>query len=190
MPSILYALPSSFLGNRRNNMRADCNGHTVERVGLRPPTWWNGGFESRQAHGCLCLVSVVCRPSGWSLVQRSPSECGVSECDRAASIMRMPWLTRSCCIMGRGRGTVWGIWNNVRHLVWSSSLVHQNGCRLHPSNVEVKCVCTAWRLIHGNVCCLFIVNWLLHRQTSCIDIDIDIDMDIFVNCSWVDTQWQ
>ena len=42
------------------------------------------------------------------------------------------------------------------------------------------------RLIHGNVCCLFIVIWLLRRQTSCIDTDIDV----FVNCKWVGTRWQ
>ena len=29
--------------------------------------------------------------SDWSLVQRSPTDCGVSECDREASIMRSPW---------------------------------------------------------------------------------------------------
>jgi hypothetical protein len=28
-------------------------------------------------------------------------ECGVSECDREASIMRRPWPTRGCCSMGR-----------------------------------------------------------------------------------------
>jgi hypothetical protein len=38
----------------------------------------------------VCLVSVVCcqvevSATGWSLVQRSPTECGVSECDREAS---------------------------------------------------------------------------------------------------------
>jgi len=31
--------------------------------------------------------------SGWSLVQRSPTECGVTECDYESSIMRMPWPT-------------------------------------------------------------------------------------------------
>jgi hypothetical protein len=40
-------------------------------------------------HGCLSFVSVVCcqvevSASGWSLVQGSPTECGVSECDREA----------------------------------------------------------------------------------------------------------
>ena len=42
------------------------------------------------------VVSVVCcqvevPTSGWSLVQRSPTECGVSECDHESSIMRRPW---------------------------------------------------------------------------------------------------
>jgi hypothetical protein len=32
--------------------------------------------------------------SGRSLVQRSPIDCGASECDREASIMRRPWPTR------------------------------------------------------------------------------------------------
>jgi hypothetical protein len=44
------------------------------------------------------LVSVVkCQVedsgSGWSLVQRIPTDCGVSECDREASVMRKPWPT-------------------------------------------------------------------------------------------------
>ena len=29
--------------------------------------------------------------SGCSLVQRSPTECDVSECDHESSIMRRPW---------------------------------------------------------------------------------------------------
>ena len=39
-----------------------------------------------------------------SLVQRSPTECGVSECDRETSIMRRPWPTTGSCIMGEGGG--------------------------------------------------------------------------------------
>jgi hypothetical protein len=47
-------------------------------------------------------VSVVCcqieeSASGWSLVQRSLTECGVSECDREASLMRRPRPSRGCC---------------------------------------------------------------------------------------------
>jgi hypothetical protein len=46
------------------------------------------------------FVSFECRVlsgrgsgSGRSLVQRSVTECGVSVCDREASILRRPWPT-------------------------------------------------------------------------------------------------
>ena len=53
-------------------------------------------------HESLSLVSVVCcqvevSALGWSRVQRSPTECGVSECDHEASEMRRPWPTGGCC---------------------------------------------------------------------------------------------
>jgi len=53
------------------------------------------GFESLQGHGCLSLVNVVSSQVevsalGLSLVQRSPTDCGVPECNREASIMRGP----------------------------------------------------------------------------------------------------
>jgi hypothetical protein len=49
----------------------------------------------------LSLVNVECcqievSASGCSLAQRSPTECGVSECDREASITSRPWPTRGC----------------------------------------------------------------------------------------------
>ena len=52
----------------------------------------------------VSLVSVVCcqvevSATGPSLIQRSPTECDVSECDREASIMRKPWPTRGCRVM-------------------------------------------------------------------------------------------
>jgi hypothetical protein len=54
------------------------------------------GFESRQGHRCLCLVSVICfqvevSASSWSLFQRIP------ECDRESSAMRTPRSTGGCC---------------------------------------------------------------------------------------------
>jgi hypothetical protein len=65
---------------------------------------WDCEFESRREHGYLSVVSVVCcqveaGASGWALVQVSPTECGVSEYDCEASIMRWPWPTMSCCAM-------------------------------------------------------------------------------------------
>jgi hypothetical protein len=55
-------------------------------------------------HGSLSFVSVVCcqvevSTTGRFLVQRSPTECGVSQCDREASIARRSWPTRGCCAM-------------------------------------------------------------------------------------------
>jgi hypothetical protein len=46
-----------------------------------------------------CQVEVSA--TGWSLVQRSPTECGVSECDREASIMRRPRPQRGCRAIGK-----------------------------------------------------------------------------------------
>jgi hypothetical protein len=52
-------------------------------MGLRSFACWDCGFESHQGHGCLTVVSVVCcqedvSVTGWSLVQRSATERGVS----------------------------------------------------------------------------------------------------------------
>jgi len=61
------------------------------------------GSKSRWRQGCLSLVSVVCcqvevSATGRSLIQRNPYECGASECDREASVMRKPWPTRGCWV--------------------------------------------------------------------------------------------
>jgi hypothetical protein len=76
-------------------------------VGLRLLACWDCGFASRWGHGCLSVVSVVCcqvdvSVSGWSLVQRSPTECGVSKvCDPEASTMRWPSPPRGCQAIGK-----------------------------------------------------------------------------------------
>ena len=72
--------------------------------GLLPLACWYRGLESFRGHGGLFVVSAVCfqvevSVSGWSLVQRSPTECGVSEYDHEASIMRRPWSTGGCFSM-------------------------------------------------------------------------------------------
>ena len=45
-----------------------------------------GGMDMSLASAVFCQVEVSA--SGWSLIQRSPTECGVSEGDREASIIR------------------------------------------------------------------------------------------------------
>jgi hypothetical protein len=57
-----------------------------------------------RGHGWLSVVSVACCQvevcaSDLSLVQRSPTECGVSECDHESPIMRNPWPTGGCRAM-------------------------------------------------------------------------------------------
>jgi hypothetical protein len=79
------------------------SGRAVQRVALRTLAYCDSGFESRRWHGYLSLVSVVCcqveaAASGWSLVQRSPNQCGISESDCGDSIMR-PWPIRGCEVM-------------------------------------------------------------------------------------------
>ena len=54
-------------------------------------------------YGCLSFVGVVCglaefSATGWSLIQRSMTEWGVSEFDREVSIMRTPWSTEGRCV--------------------------------------------------------------------------------------------
>jgi len=53
---------------------------------------WDCGFESRRGHGCLSVVSVVCcqvkvSATSWSLVQRSPTDCGASLCVRSRNLV-------------------------------------------------------------------------------------------------------
>ena len=62
-------------------------------MGLPPLDGYDCGIEFLRGNGCLSLVSVVyCQvevsAKGRSLIQRSPTECGVSGCDRGTSQRR------------------------------------------------------------------------------------------------------
>jgi hypothetical protein len=68
-----------------------CGCSLVGNVGSNPA---GGG------HGGLSLISFVCcqvqvSSSGWSLVRRSPTECGVSDCDYEPSVIRRPVPSRT-----------------------------------------------------------------------------------------------
>jgi len=73
-------------------------------VGLGPLAGWDCGFEAHREHGCLSLGSVCFQvevsATSWSLVQMKPTECGVSESDRDASLMR-PGPQGDVCATGR-----------------------------------------------------------------------------------------
>ena len=99
-------------------------------MGLRPLAFWHCGFESRWEHVLLSLVIVVCYrvevfASGWSLVRRIPSDCGLSECDREASIMR-PWTTRGLLRCGKENYTY------ILGCLWLTADIHrQNWLQFH-----------------------------------------------------------
>jgi hypothetical protein len=64
---------------------ADPDGRAVLGVDLRPLACWDCEFEYRRGEGWLSLVcQLEVSGSGWSIVQRSPTECGVSVCEREA----------------------------------------------------------------------------------------------------------
>ena len=61
------------------------SGRAVYGIDLRPLAFWDCGFETHRRHGCFSVVSVVCcqvevSATSWSLVQRSPTDCGASLC--------------------------------------------------------------------------------------------------------------
>ena len=73
---------------------------------MYPLGCWDWGFGSRLGRWHLSLVSVMCVcvcgqveffASCWSLVQKSPTECSVSECDHEPPIMRRTWHNADCC---------------------------------------------------------------------------------------------
>jgi hypothetical protein len=78
-------------------------------VAARFKAWIGGGRllgvwvrippEGVEFVSCECYQLEV-SATGSSLACRSPTDCGVSECDREAWIIRRPWPTRGCCIMG------------------------------------------------------------------------------------------
>jgi hypothetical protein len=64
------------------------------RVRIPPGAWMSVPCECCVLSGRGLCVGLVGHPE-------SPTDCGVSECDREASIMRRPWPSRFCCAMGR-----------------------------------------------------------------------------------------
>ena len=68
-----------------------CNSSSAGIAGSNPA----GGMK-RPSSECCVLSSIVISATGRSLLQRSPTDCGVSEGDREDSIMRRLWSNREC----------------------------------------------------------------------------------------------
>ena len=66
-----------------------CFRRSQRPVGLRhgsaPARFLELWFRIPPWHGCLYDVNILCSVPGRSLVQRSPTECGVYVCGREAS---------------------------------------------------------------------------------------------------------
>jgi len=75
-------------------LRCDTAAAPLLGMCVRIPTGVSASYR------CYVLSGKI-YATDWSFVQRSPTDCGVSECAREASIMRRPWPTRGCCA-GRG----------------------------------------------------------------------------------------
>ena len=81
-----------------------CDADPCSGVVLRLFLCWDCGFDSCWQYGCMSLVSVACcqvevSVSGWSPLQRNPTECGVecrTGCYFETSPIRRPWPTGVC----------------------------------------------------------------------------------------------
>jgi len=103
----------------QRNGRVHLNWRGVSSVDYWQPrdrSQWPRGLRRRSAaarplrlwvriplgHGCLSVVSVLCcqvevSATNWSLVQRSPTDCGASlMCDLETSWIRRPWPNGGC----------------------------------------------------------------------------------------------
>ena len=117
---------------------------TTIKMAARSKTWVCGlslagiVHSNLAGHVYLSLLSVVCcqvavSASGWSLVRRSPTECGVSECDRESSRMRRPWSPGGCCVLVKKKS----VFTEMRH--WRISWIYFPSSR-HPL-LKIYAVC-------------------------------------------------
>jgi len=81
-----------------------------------------GILGSNPAGVVCCQVEVSA--SGWSLVQKSPTECGVSECDHESSTMRTPWPTGGISVIVKNVSEFCILAPWRRPHTWSKLVVH------------------------------------------------------------------
>jgi len=130
------------------------------------------GLRVRNPPGAwMSVVSVVyCQAEvsawSWSLVQRSPTDCGVPECDREASTMRRPWYTRGCCAVGKK----YIFWVCVYSLSYPACIAHAPYCHLWPVLfhnifphylINDRIVCKNKKYWTQNVCFDFLYSFCL-----------------------------
>jgi len=122
---LLLKLPKLLFERVNRKSRADPNGSTVARLlGLRvriPPGAWLS-----VSCGCCLLSCREVSVLGWSLVRRSPTECGV--CDHEASIMRPGPL---------GAPAAWRKKNEISR-IWRNEEKQMNGTHLPRTRFTIQ----------------------------------------------------
>jgi len=123
-----------------------------------------------------CQIEVFA--SGWSLIKRSTTECGASECVLESSITRRPWHTGGWCTMIRSnfRGF---LWNLVWEFFFSQRLTvkfqfHETVLSAGRTGRSVALMCVVvsvswdcaqcgphWPIGRADVCCSFHSSWLI-----------------------------
>jgi hypothetical protein len=88
-----------------------CGSAAARLVGL----WVRIPSGANMSVSCECCVLSEVYVSRWSLIQRSPTGRGASECVREASLMR-PWPIRGCCAIGGGG---WRWIQFTSHILWA-----------------------------------------------------------------------
>jgi hypothetical protein len=80
----------------------------MELENLRPLTYHNYRFESRRGYGCLSLHNVVCcqvvvSATSRSLIQKSPTRCGMSQCVSSRNLLEEALVCKGCPAMTKNR---------------------------------------------------------------------------------------
>ena len=73
-----------------------------------------------------CECCVLPGASGWSLVHRSPTECGVSKCGLETTSVGSPWPTGDCCAMRKEGTCVTIIYSSISFTLWLFFIVSKD----------------------------------------------------------------
>jgi hypothetical protein len=138
-------------------------GRSLARIRGSIPAW--------SMDDCLLWVSCCCQveffASSWSLIQRSPTHCDVSEYDREASIMRRPWTNGDYCAMEKIKTSVIFMYvrkGSVDYLIykfWSEKMFHY--AQTHKTYITT--VVGIQRVLHSflqllfDTVCTFLNTW-------------------------------
>jgi hypothetical protein len=101
--SLLYKFGRSLLHNTCNFSRSQCppglrRGSAAAYLLLLRVRIPSGDWIS-VSRKCYVVSGREVSATGRSLIKRSPTECGMSERDREALMVRRPWPNRECCTM-------------------------------------------------------------------------------------------